>query len=163
MTLYTINNYNNTDQLNLQNQLKNIINKDTTFICIGSDKFIFDCIGPITGSILQYHLPNLNIIGTLQNPLTAINLKNTINNIPTNNTLIIDAALSNNNINKTILYNEPASPAFGSLGSFGSYKIISYTTTKDNFNPFNNTTRLFDVFFKSNFIANSIINTLNNL
>lgn len=164
MTLYSIENYSNQDSLNLQNHLSNIINNNTIFFCVGTDKFIFDCIGPLTGSILKYNIPDLNVFGTLKNPITALNLNDSynyvINNFPNNNILVIDAAISDSKLNKTILYNEPASPAFGSIGKIGTHKIISYTNKKSDFNPFNNNNRLYDASKISNFIASSIINTI---
>jgi putative sporulation protein YyaC len=164
MTLCTIKSYDDLNVNILKNSLKNCINKDTIFVCIGTDKFIFDSIGPITGTILKNHFPNLNVFGTLQTPLTALNLNDTYKEIkqqfPNNKILVIDAALSDQNPGNTIFYDEPAKPAFGSLGKFGHCKIIAYTSTKENFNPMLNDVRLYHVYSQSNLIAKSIIKVL---
>ncbi len=44
------------------------------FICIGSDRHLLDCFGPLTGTMLQESIPSLNVYGTLDRPLNARNL-----------------------------------------------------------------------------------------
>lgn len=44
------------------------------FICIGSDRHLLDCLGPMTGTMLQESLPSLIIYGSLDHPLHARNL-----------------------------------------------------------------------------------------
>jgi len=44
------------------------------FICIGSDRHLLDCFGPLTGTMLQESLPSVNVYGTLDQPLNARNL-----------------------------------------------------------------------------------------
>ena len=41
------------------------------FLCIGSDSHILDSFGPLTGSLLKDKMPNLNVYGTLAEPLHA--------------------------------------------------------------------------------------------
>lgn len=47
---------------------------NTAFLCIGSDRHILDCLGPLTGTMLQERVPQLLIYGTLDKPLHAGNL-----------------------------------------------------------------------------------------
>ncbi len=43
-------------------------------ICIGSERHILDCLGPLTGTMLKASLPELLVYGTLDQPLHARNL-----------------------------------------------------------------------------------------
>lgn len=44
------------------------------FICIGSDRHLLDCFGPLTGTMLRESIPSINVYGTLDQPLNARNL-----------------------------------------------------------------------------------------
>ncbi|HWQ76512.1 MAG TPA: spore protease YyaC [Syntrophomonas sp.] len=44
------------------------------FVCIGSDRHLLDCFGPLTGTMLQDSIPGLTVCGTLDHPLHARNL-----------------------------------------------------------------------------------------
>jgi len=44
------------------------------FICIGSERHILDCFGPLCGTLLQSSLPELNVYGSLDHPIHAKNL-----------------------------------------------------------------------------------------
>lgn len=50
------------------------IEPEPVFICIGSDRHILDCFGPLTGTMLEYLAPGLPLYGTLDKPLHAQNL-----------------------------------------------------------------------------------------
>lgn len=53
-----------------------------TVLCIGSDRLTGDCLGPITGSKLKNMLgEKISVLGTLENPVHALNLKTTIDTI----------------------------------------------------------------------------------
>lgn len=51
------------------------------FLCVGSDRHILDCLGPLTGSLLQEAVPTLAVYGTLDKPLHAGNLTSELGNI----------------------------------------------------------------------------------
>lgn len=55
-------------------------NKNIIFLCIGSDRATGDCLGPIIGYKLSKYInhPNFHIYGTLEHPVHAKNLKETI-------------------------------------------------------------------------------------
>ncbi|WP_153733504.1 spore protease YyaC [Sporosarcina obsidiansis] len=52
--------------------------KDVIFLCIGSDRYIGDSLGPLVGSMLnERNIPYL-VYGTLEEPVHAFNLKETL-------------------------------------------------------------------------------------
>lgn len=50
------------------------IETEPVFVCIGSDRHILDCFGPLTGTMLHANVPELSVYGTLDKPLHAQNL-----------------------------------------------------------------------------------------
>lgn len=75
--------------------------REVVFLCIGSDRATGDCLGPIIGyKLSQLHLSNLNIYGTLSQPVHAKNLSETLQTIkekhPTAFIVAIDASLGSN-------------------------------------------------------------------
>jgi putative sporulation protein YyaC len=66
-------------------------------LCIGTDRFIGDCLGPLTGTLLSKLSLTVPILGTLENPVHAVNLKSTISHIKTHyrnyRVIAIDACL----------------------------------------------------------------------
>lgn len=83
---------------NILNEYKNT-NKNIIFLCIGSDKITGDSLGPLVGYKLS-KLPfknNIFIYGTLDKPVHAKNLNETIKNINLNHKnyvlIAIDASL----------------------------------------------------------------------
>lgn len=85
------------------------------FLCVGTDRVIGDCIGPLVGSKLMelfkdYNIFNIDIYGSLQENINYINVKNVINKIKSyhNNAcvIVVDAALSKKeNIGKIFVSN----------------------------------------------------------
>ncbi|MGF7145213.1 putative sporulation protein YyaC [Anaerotaenia torta] len=57
-----------------------LLNRSIIFLCIGSDRATGDCLGPIIGyklvKYMKYH--NYHVYGTLEEPVHAKNLKDTI-------------------------------------------------------------------------------------
>ena len=57
-------------------------NKTIVFLCIGSDRATGDCLGPMIGyKLSQLPKKNFKIYGTLENPIHAKNLQETITEI----------------------------------------------------------------------------------
>lgn len=54
---------------------------NTVILCIGTDRATGDCLGPLVGDHLQKTLPDIAVYGTLKNPVHALNLEETIQNI----------------------------------------------------------------------------------
>ncbi len=53
------------------------------FICIGTDRSTGDSLGPLVGTKLKRRFPNRHIYGTLQSPVHALNLEETLKTIQT--------------------------------------------------------------------------------
>ncbi len=68
-------------------------------LCIGSNRDILDCFGPLTGTMLSAMIPSLTILGTLDEPIHAKNLVSSlpvINEVSSKKSVIaIDAAIGN--------------------------------------------------------------------
>lgn len=67
-------------------------------ICIGTDRSTGDSLGPIVGTLLNKHsLPEVSILGTLDEPVHAMNLRTTLDQIKQQHTnsivLAVDACL----------------------------------------------------------------------
>lgn len=69
---------------NLIFEIKNKINKDTVIVCIGTDKCIGDCLGPLVGSILTENFFPLPVYGTLSSPIHALNISERLDEISAN-------------------------------------------------------------------------------
>jgi putative sporulation protein YyaC len=57
------------------------IEKDIILVCIGTDRATGDALGPLVGDYILMHNTCYNVAGTLQYPVHALNIKETIENI----------------------------------------------------------------------------------
>ena len=84
----------------ISNFLKNHIDEKTIIVCIGTDKCIGDCLGPLVGTILEENLFPLPIYGTISNPIHALNIDKRLEEInklhPDACIIGIDACLGEN-------------------------------------------------------------------
>lgn len=72
-----------------------IVNDDVVFVCVGTDRSTGDALAPIIGTLLTER-GYKNVIGTLEDPVHAMNLEETIQKLPKGKTVIaIDACLGN--------------------------------------------------------------------
>ncbi|SHJ24208.1 putative sporulation protein YyaC [Clostridium cavendishii DSM 21758] len=75
------------------------INEKVIIVCIGTDKYICDCLGPLVGSLLVDSKIPLNVYGVLNNPIHSINFEETtkeiINLYPDYKIIAIDGYLGN--------------------------------------------------------------------
>ena len=56
--------------------------QDIVVVCIGTDRSTGDCLGPLVGSALaKYRCPYFHLYGTLDEPVHAMNLKETLDEI----------------------------------------------------------------------------------
>ena len=82
---------------NLTLELKDYITKDTVIVCIGTDKCIGDCLGPLVGSILTENFFPLPVYGTLSSPIHALNIDERLceiySNHPNASIIGVDACL----------------------------------------------------------------------
>ena len=100
----------------LQQERKNQNEMEIVFLCIGTDRMIGDCLGPLVGTGLQekiqpYNISNITIYGTLKENLCYTNIKDTLKDIPKRHKnpciIAIDAALSQEeNIGKIFIKKE---------------------------------------------------------
>ena len=59
----------------ISNFLKNNIDDKFLLICIGTDRYIGDSLGPLIGTMLEKMNLKCPIFGTLESPIHAVNLK----------------------------------------------------------------------------------------
>lgn len=75
------------------------LNDKVLVICIGTDKYICDCLGPLVGSLLVDTSIPLQIFGLLDNPIHSENIEITIKEItrifPNHKIIAIDGYLGN--------------------------------------------------------------------
>lgn len=68
------------------------------FICIGSDRHLLDCLGPLTGTMIKETVPDINLYGTLKDPVNSANITSFIKEIKTKHSygyieIAVDASL----------------------------------------------------------------------
>jgi len=69
-------------QTRLKEHLINAGDREVILLCIGTDRSTGDSLGPLTGTkIKEKHLPGLSVIGTLEKPVHAENLRATLSEI----------------------------------------------------------------------------------
>ncbi|MDF2544415.1 MAG: hypothetical protein K0S47_4133 [Herbinix sp.] len=96
-----------------------LLNKSIIFLCIGSDRATGDCLGPIIGyKLSKYKNKNYYVYGTLEEPVHAKNLKDTIDMINQSHEdaciIAIDASLGkSNHIGYITLGEGPLKPGAG--------------------------------------------------
>lgn len=59
----------------IANSLTKYIKNNTVIICIGTDKCIGDCLGPLVGTLLETSFFPLPVYGTISSPIHALNLE----------------------------------------------------------------------------------------
>lgn len=105
----------------------NYTNDDIVFVCIGTDRSTGDSLAPFVGTYLK-GLGYTNIYGTLDDPVHALNLKDTVENLPKDKKVIaIDAALGKeSSVGNIDIVNGSIKPGAGvgkDLISVGDYSI----------------------------------------
>ncbi|WP_125153364.1 spore protease YyaC [Clostridium rectalis] len=127
--------------------IKDYINDKTVIVCIGTDRCIGDCLGPLVGTLLkERHFP-LPVFGTVEDPIHALNLEEKLNGIkktyPDRNIIGIDACLGDtDNIGEIQSRDYPVHPGKGvgkSLPNVGDASIIGIVDASEG-NIFNNNT-----------------------
>ena len=126
--------------------LKDYINNNTVVVCIGTDRCIGDCLGPLTGTILKSKNFPLPVYGTISEPIHALNLDKKLNDIkslyPKSEIIGIDACLGNsNNIGELQVRDYPIHPGKGvgkSLPDVGNSSIIGIVDSCDSTELFTN-------------------------
>ena len=89
-------------ELNLNDSILNLIDnylfEHWVIVCIGTDRSTGDALGPLVGSQLKlFGLDSFSVFGTLEEPVHALNLQETLNyinsNYPSSGVIAIDASL----------------------------------------------------------------------
>ena len=128
----------------LSNHLKKYLDDDIIIVCIGTDKFIGDCLGPMVGSILNNLNINVPVYGTIKDPIHALNLEDKMFDIykkhPDSRILAIDACVTEDSPIGEIQFRPyPISPGKGvgkSLSKVGTFSIIGIVEKKSNITNF---------------------------
>ena len=152
----------------IANSIKNFVTDDTVIVCIGTDKCIGDCLGPLVGTILEDNLFPLPIYGTLSSPIHALNIDTRLNEIITlhpNACIIgIDACLGETrSIGEIHCRNYPIHPGKGVgkvLPDVGDASIIGIVDSSNNADFFSSRSiRLSLVLEMAKVISNGIIHS----
>lgn len=134
--------------------------------CIGTDRSTGDALGPIVGSQLErMYVNNVTIYGTLESPVHAVNLQETIEHVQRKHTnpliIAVDACLGQlNSVGKITVAHGPIKPGAGvkkqlpEVGTFHITGIVNIGGFMEYFVLQN--TRLSVVMKMGEVIANSI-------
>lgn len=134
-------------------------------LCIGTDRATGDCLGPLVGEHLKKVLPNIPIYGTLEEPVHALNLEKTIQNIYSDHEepfiIAIDASLGiPEHIGYATLSHSPLIPGKGvnkKLPAIGNLSITGIVNVAGFPNSvLLQSTRLHTVMTLANCISNAI-------
>lgn len=143
------------------------INPNSIIVCIGTDKCVGDCLGPLVGTFLEEHNFPLPVYGTLKDPIHALNLDKKleeINKLHPNACIIgIDACLGDtNSIGEIHTRDYPIHPGKGVgklLPDVGVASIIGIIDSSDAAEFFTSRSiRLHLVFEMAKVISNGLIN-----
>lgn len=130
-------------------------------LCIGSDRCTGDCLGPLTGSLLEEgKLINCKVYGTLKKPVHALNLKHYLKEIQTKYSrpfiIAIDAALGySEDVGTVIISPEALRPGNGVNKALPPIGDICITGIVNDFQKLYST-RLYKVTNIANFIARGL-------
>ena len=150
----------------IANSLLNYIKDDTVIICIGSDKCIGDCLGPLVGTLLESKFFPLPIYGTINHPIHALNINNRLDEInklhPKSCIIGIDACLGDvNSIGEIHTRDYAIHPGKGvgkNLPKVGVASIIGIVDSTNNSDYFSShSIRLALILDMANVIANAIM------
>ncbi|WP_029689012.1 spore protease YyaC [Thermoanaerobacter sp. A7A] len=103
----------------ISNFLSTYLSPNSIFLCIGTDKFISDSLGPIVGNLLSKSLPPTYFVyGNLKSPIHAMNLEENMKYIkkkhPKSKIIAIDASLGEKeSIGKISIKKAPLYPGKG--------------------------------------------------
>lgn len=120
--------------------LKDFIDDNSIIVCIGTDRCIGDCLGPVVGSMLKIKRFPLPVYGTIEEPIHALNIDKKLDEIeklnPGKNIIGIDACLGDkNSIGEIQVRDYAVHPGKGvgkSLPDVGRTSIIGIVDANDN-------------------------------
>ncbi|GAB6169236.1 spore protease YyaC [Clostridium carnis] len=156
--------------IEIANFMKNYISNKTVIVCIGTDKCIGDCLGPLVGTYLKESKLQLPVYGTIEFPIHALNINKRLaeinKNHPNANIIGIDACLGDyKSIGEIHTRDYPIHPGKGvgkSLPEVGIASIIGIIDSSDNVELFTSRSiRLHLVMQMAKVISNGIIYAYN--
>ena len=120
--------------------IKDYITNNTVIVCIGTDKCIGDCLGPMVGTFLKEKNFPLPVYGTIESPIHALNINNRLNEInklhPKSLIIGIDACLGEaSSIGEIHTRDYPIHPGKGvgkNLPDVGIASIIGIIDSSEN-------------------------------
>ncbi|WP_423219191.1 spore protease YyaC [Clostridium thermobutyricum] len=148
--------------------LKEHIKENLVIVCIGTDKFIGDALGPIVGSILKFNNFPYPVYGTLHEPIHALNLNKFLSSInekhQSSYIIAIDACLGTN-VGDICIRDHPIYPGKGVgkiLKEVGDISIVGIVSKGDSNNFLtSNSIRLSFIYDLACIIAKGILNAYN--
>lgn len=154
----------------LSHELEKYINSNTVIVCIGTDKCIGDCLGPLVGSILIENFFPLPVYGTLSEPIHALNIDESLSRIqklhPDAHIIGIDACLGNKeDIGEIRIRDYAIHPGKGvgkELPEVGIASVIGIVDSSENSDLFfSRSIRLSFIMDMAKIISKSLINAYN--
>ena len=123
----------------LANYLSKNLKDDCLIFCIGTDRYIGDCLGPLTGTFLSKLDISVPVLGTLDNPIHAVNLSKNLyetkNKYPNHKIIAVDACLGNeDSIGSIQIKSGPIHPGKGvgkRLPPVGDFSIVGIVDSSE--------------------------------
>lgn len=146
--------------------LKDYIDNNSLIVCIGTDRCIGDCLGPLVGTYLKETNFPLPVYGTISHPIHALNLNDSLKKInklhPNANIIGIDACLGeNHSIGEIQIRDYPIHPGKGvgkCLPKVGDVSIVGIVDSDYSNEIFSNRNIRFNLIMDmAKTIKNSII------
>lgn len=150
----------------ISDHLTKFFEKKILIMCIGTDKCIGDCLAPLVGTILMKNNFINPVIGTLDNPVHAINIQSVIKNTnasyPGHFIIAIDACIGFEDcVGDIQIKSSPIYPGKGVgkvLPHIGDISIVGVVDTMDNSDLFSiRNIRLSFIMNMAEIIANSLL------
>lgn len=124
----------------ISNFLKNIAEEKFLILCIGTDKYIGDSLGPLVGTMLEKMNLACPVYGTLENPIHAVNLRKQLAYLehayPKHQIIALDACLgSDDSVGSIQLRNGCLFPGKGvgkKLPAVGDISIVGIVDSCDH-------------------------------
>ncbi len=139
---------------------------NAAIVCIGTDKCIIDSLGPLTGTLLIKENIKIDVYGTLEKPVHAMNINEYIKNLRSKNydcIIAVDACLSNKKSQGIIEVIEGSITPGKGIGKFlpeiGDISIIGIVNSSDKeFHDLVQDTRLSLIYEMAETICGGILN-----
>ncbi|MBQ9481036.1 MAG: spore protease YyaC [Clostridia bacterium] len=160
------------------NEKKNYFNRDENarknlefarpkvYLCIGSDKLVFDCLGPIVGSLLKKDARfNGYVYGTVEEPVTALQVEEAVRFIRRFHfgaeITVVDSAVGRREeVGKIKRFDQGLRPALGvdkKMTVVGDKSVMGVITTKDRVRDMRScNVKLHDVYSMAKAVADMI-------